>query len=204
MSMKEFWDKRYLEEDYAYGEHPNEFFRDKVGSFQLGDALFPAEGEGRNAVYAAKLGWNVCAFDISSSGKVKADNLARKHNLSIDYAIGPLEDQYYEPESFDMIGLFYTHFPPNLKATYHQQFERLLKPGGVIIFEAFSKDHLKYNEANPKVGGPKNEALLYSESEIKSYYSNLEIIELEQTETVLREGKYHQGLSSVVRFIGRK
>jgi hypothetical protein len=41
-----------------------------------GRILFPAEDEGRNAVYAASLGWEVHAFDISERAKDKAEKLA--------------------------------------------------------------------------------------------------------------------------------
>jgi hypothetical protein len=44
----------------------------------IGSILFPAEGEGRNAVFAAKLGWAVSAFDISNEGKNKGIKLAKK------------------------------------------------------------------------------------------------------------------------------
>ena len=53
--MKEIWDKRYSTAVYAYGEEPNAFFKEKLDSQNLeGSILLPAEGEGRNAVYAAK------------------------------------------------------------------------------------------------------------------------------------------------------
>ena len=59
--MKEFWNQRYSESGYAYGSVPNEFFRDALLSHldQLlpnhSKLLMPAEGEGRNAVYATGL-----------------------------------------------------------------------------------------------------------------------------------------------------
>lgn len=53
--MKEMWDKRYGNTEYAYGEEPNAFFKKTLDKLDLkGSILLPAEGEGRNAVYAAK------------------------------------------------------------------------------------------------------------------------------------------------------
>ena len=86
----------------------------------------------------------------------------------------------------------------------HQQILRLVKPNGVIIFEAFSKNHIQYNSINPKVGGPKDIDQLYSIEEIKKDFKDFEIIELIETEADLSEGLYHIGKGSVIRFVGRK
>ena len=63
--MKEFWDSRYKSEDYAYGKEPNVFFADQIGNIPPGKLLLPCEGEGRNAVFAAALGWEVDAVDFT-------------------------------------------------------------------------------------------------------------------------------------------
>ena len=62
---------RYSTDEYAYGEQPNNFLREELEKLKPGTILFPAEGEGCNAVFAAKLGWIVSAFDISAEGKNK-------------------------------------------------------------------------------------------------------------------------------------
>jgi hypothetical protein len=64
--MKAHWDERYNSEDFAYGENPNVFLTETLPQFTPGKALFAAEGEGRNAVFAAGLGWEVSAFDLCS------------------------------------------------------------------------------------------------------------------------------------------
>jgi hypothetical protein len=69
--MKQFWNERYAEADFAYGCEPNVFLKENISKITKENVLFPAEGEGRNAVYAAELGYNVSAFDISEEGKKK-------------------------------------------------------------------------------------------------------------------------------------
>jgi SAM-dependent methyltransferase len=202
--MKEFWDKRYSEEGFAYGEQPNMFFKNQLDKIDPGRILLPADGEGRNGVYAATQGWDVNAFDISSSGKQKADELAKTQGVKIDFEVGTLEEMNYAPESFDVIALIFAHFPLTIKETYHKEFLKLLKPGGIIIFEAFSKDHLEYNAKDPKVGGPKNIDLLYSAEELEDYFDILEAQMIIKTETELSEGEYHKGVGSVLRYIGKK
>ncbi len=202
--MKEFWNDRYKNEAFAYGEEPNEFFKAQLTKLNAGKILLPAEGEGRNGVYAAKLGWEVTAFDISEEGKNKAEQLARKNKVTINYIVDAFNELKFEKEKYDAIGLIYAHFPPEDKSNFHKILNTYLKKGGMIIFEAFSKKHLKYNLDNPKAGGPKNEDILFSIEELRTDFDNYEILELSENEIELNEGLYHIGLGSVIRFVGRK
>ncbi|EPR68251.1 class I SAM-dependent methyltransferase [Cyclobacterium qasimii] len=198
------WNERYGEEAYAYGEAPNLFFEEKIKELKVGKILLPAEGEGRNAVFAAKMGWSVYAFDQSEEGKKKAIKLAEKNKVAIDYQVNDLESVKYQEGQFDVIALIYAHFPANLKSQYHKVLDGYLKKGGIIIFEAFSKKNLQYRAQNEKIGGPKDLDSLFSIEEIKADFNNYTIIQLEEKEVVLGEGLYHNGKGSVIRFVGMK
>ena len=198
--MKEFWDKRYAEKEMAYGKEPNVFFASQLAKLNPSKILLPADGEGRNAVYSAKLGWQVSAFDISKEGKQKAEKLAAQNNVTINYFVGGFDEFNYEKDSFDCIALVFAHFPPQVKSKYHKILDTYLKKGGIIILEAFSKKQIE----NPNSGGPKNLDMLFSMEEIKQDFSNYEIIELSEKEIILDEGQYHKGKSSVIRFVGKK
>ncbi len=202
--MKEFWNSRYDRPEYVYGEKPNIYFAQQLQQYKPGNILLPAEGEGRNAVYAASLGWEVNAFDLSEIGKAKAEQLAIKHQVHIEYLVRPFEDIEFPPHSFDAIGLIYAHFPADKKAEYYQQLDHYLRPGGIIIAEVFSKAQLALSAENPQAGGPKNMDMLFSTEEIKRYFPNYEVMELEEVEVELAEGAYHQGKSAVIRFTGKK
>ena len=198
------WNERYSDEAFAYGEEPNQYLRAQLEKLPVGSILFPAEGEGRNAVFAAQLGWDVTAFDISQEGKNKAHLLAEKKGVAIDYQVGPLEGLNFEAEQFDAIALIYAHFPAKIKSAYHQKLDTLLKKGGTIIFESFSKKHLAYVMADEKVGGPKDIDSLFSMEEIRADFPNYTIIELVEKDIELSEGLYHNGTGSVIRFVGVK
>src|SRR3954471_19317438 len=105
------WNERYRKNEFAYGEAPNNYLKEQLEKLNVGAILFPAEGEGRNAVYAARLGWKVSAFDISIEGKNKALRLAQANNVIIDYQVGDLQTLNYKPAQFDAIALIYAHFP---------------------------------------------------------------------------------------------
>ncbi|MEO6288711.1 MAG: class I SAM-dependent methyltransferase [Ginsengibacter sp.] len=198
------WNDRYSMDDFAYGIQPNNYFKEQIQKLEVGAILFPAEGEGRNAVYAAKLGWTVSAFDISIEGKKKAIKLAESNHVEIDYQVGELLAMNYNVDQFDAIGLIYAHFPADVKSTIHHTLQNYLRKDGVVIFEAFSKKNLEYVAKNEKVGGPKDIDSLFSIEEIRSDFANFHVEELIETETELSEGLFHNGLGSVIRFIGRK
>ncbi len=202
--MKDFWDARYAQADFAYGTEPNEFLRTQLPKLKLGTGLFAAEGEGRNAVYAAQLGWEVHAFDLSVEGKAKADRWAAERGVEIDYQVGEFAELGYANEAFDLLALIYAHFPGHLKADYHRRLSTFVKVGGYVIFEAFSKNHLAYNSVNEAVGGPKDTQMLFSMEEIKADFADYELLELYEAEVELAEGTFHRGRGSVIRFVGRK
>jgi Methyltransferase domain len=198
------WDERYSKPEYAYGTEPNVFLKDNLKKFEPSTILFPAEGEGRNAVYAATLGWDVSAFDLSNEGYNKAMKLAEENHIQLDYQVGLLSELKFKSEYFDMLALIYAHFPADIKSSLHQMLDKYVNINGHIIFEAFSKKHIEYNSINPGVGGPKDLGMLFSKEEILNGFKNYEVIMLEEVEIELAEGLYHNGKGSVIRFIGRK
>ncbi len=203
--MKEMWNKRYAEDGYAYGDEPNVFFKQQIDQLSKpGKLLLPAEGEGRNAVYAAKRGWEVHAFDISQEGQKKAMQLANDNNVSINYQVGTLDELNFSNKAFDSIGLIYAHFPTPIRAALHAQFSNLIKPGGHLILEGFSKTNLPLRQANPQVGGPDKLDMLFSVEEIAAQFNEIKPIILHDEEVELNEGKYHMGTARVIRFMGQK
>lgn len=202
--MKAFWDERYGHAYYAYGETPNEYFKHQLTGLTPGKILMPAEGEGRNAVYAATLGWDVDAFDLSIEGKRKAEALAGKQNVKIKYLVGECAAMSFPKDTFDAIGLIYAHFPAAVKSACHRQLMGYLKPGGIVIFEGFSKKHIANQQTNPKAGGPKDVAMLFDIPEMQQEFPEIEFTSILEEEIDLHEGEFHSGKAMVIRFTGKK
>lgn len=197
--MKNTWDERYSQPEYIYGTHPNVWLVQKLKGITPGRALFPAEGEGRNAVYAALNGWESVAFDQSSEGRAKAMKLANLQKVTIDYSLHDLSTYKAPICSFDAIALIYVHMPAAIRNLVHQNLTQLLKPGGYLILEAFTKDQIRNNS-----GGPRDEHLLYTASDIAGDFGNLDFIEFIETTVNLDEGLLHRGEAFVVRLFARK
>lgn len=196
--MKDIWNARYNSNDYIYGKRPNEFLKDLLDGLKPGSILLPADGEGRNSVFAASLGWDVDAFDYSESAKNKALQLAKINNVKINYEINDIST-FTTKKQYDVIALIYLHLPSELRISFFQKLNTMLKPDGIILMEAFSKKQINYSS-----GGPKDQSLLYDLNQIRSDFKNFNIKELTETEIILDEGTLHQGLASVIRLIGYK
>jgi ubiquinone/menaquinone biosynthesis C-methylase UbiE len=200
----EFWNQRYSQKEYAYGIKPNAYLKDKLQTLPTGKILFAADGEGRNAVYAAKNDWNIVAFDISVSGKEKSDALALENNVKIEYIVSDLENLTLEEESFDALVLIFAHFPEEKRQKYHKKLSRYVKKNGHLIVEGFSKNHQDNQTENSIAGGPKYAGMLYDLKELRQEFRFFDLTEAYETETQLNEGLYHVRKASVVRIFGRK
>ena len=178
---------------------PNKYLESFLEGRQPGRILFPAEGEGRNSVFAASVGWQADAFDQSEAGRDKAIRLASSKNCSINYSISSLEDWDPKGVTYDCIALIFVHLVPGIRKTIHQKMISALKPGGILLLEAFTKKQMPRTS-----GGPKNLELLFDAEDLQSDFAKLETVEFNETQVVLDEGPLHQGLADVVRLIARK
>ena len=193
---KEMWDQRYAESEYVYGTNPNEFFKQELDKLVPGKILLPAEGEGRNAVYAAEKGWNVSAFDQSDEGRKKALRLAAERSVTIEYQIRNLETIGYPENHFDAIALVFVHTPAIKRQQIHRNLIRFLKPGGTLILIGYSKEQLQFNS-----GGPKDKSFLFSQDELTEDFSGLQITSINQLETMIKDGDFHSGNASVIQLV---
>ncbi|WKV12107.1 class I SAM-dependent methyltransferase [Marivirga harenae] len=197
--MKEFWNERYAKEEFIYGTEPNEFFRDVLAVLPIGKIILPCDGEGRNAVYAAKKGWEVNAFDFSPSAKEKARALAKQEMVYPVFEVADMREKDFKEDSADVVALIYAHFPAELRKIAHQKAVKWLKPGGKLILEAFNPKQMENAS-----GGPKNIDMLYTEEMLSKDFEDLNIEKLEVLEINLSEGNFHQGKADVIRLIAEK
>ena len=193
------WDDRYSSETYVYGKEPNVFFSALLNGEKPGSILLPGEGEGRNAVHAARLGWQVDAFDQSRIGQGKAMALASEFGVGINYTVCALEDFDFPRDRYDLVALLFFHAGSSIRQYLHRKVVDALKPGGRLILEAFHKDQINNN-----TGGPKSLEMLFDEETLENDFTSLETDLLEHHEIILDEGPFHQGLAHIIRYTGIK
>jgi hypothetical protein len=192
--MIEFWNDRFAEPGFAYGREPNAYLAERIGGAGGGRLLLPAEGEGRNAVWAAARGWSVTAFDLSPVARSKALDFAAEAGVEVDYRQASLTDPWPGGAgAFDAVGLVFVHVPSRLRPLIHRAALVACRPGGRVIVHAFAPRQLETGR-----GGPKDPDMLYSPDDLRSDFAGGEIVHLEERVVELAEGRYHQGPSAVV------
>ena len=196
--MKEFWNKRYTDHETVYGTGPNAYFKSFIDRYPPGEILLPAEGEGRNALYAASKGWKVDAFDFSNTGRTKALEQAAERKLSIQYELKDIAS-FKASKQYDAVALIYVHLPEELRQHFHREIYQSIKPGGLLVLEAFAKEQLQFGS-----GGPKDPTWLYDAPTLCQDFSFLHLISCEQKEVLLDEGPFHQGKAAVLRMTGQR
>ncbi|KMP10805.1 hypothetical protein UR09_02200 [Candidatus Nitromaritima sp. SCGC AAA799-A02] len=140
---KEKWDAKYGVPQYLTGKEPCQWLQDNSDLLtgEKGRALDIAAGEGRNAVFAAQRGYDTLAIDVSSAGLDKARALAGEKRTQIETQVVDLDHWQFEKNEFDLVLCF--NF---LDRRIFPKIRDALKPGGLVFYETFSVDHLKYSD----------------------------------------------------------
>ena len=196
------WDERYDHPRYFYGEEPNAFLASRLPGLPPGKALFLAEGEGRNAVFAARLGHRVLAVDSSAVGQRKALDLAGRAGVPLDYRCADvLADKWdvdpWAGRPWDLVVLCFAHLPPEDAATMHARAVKALAPGGRLVLNSFSKAQLGRTS-----GGPPRLDWLHDLGELKAQFEGLVFEHALEREVELGEGVGHRGLAMVIELVG--
>ena len=138
---KEKWDTKYDGDSYITGKEPSEWLKSHA-EFLIkgGKALDIAAGEGRNSVFAASLGYEVVSMDISEIALKKAQRLANEKNVTITTLSTDLDNSSLPENEYDLVLCF--NF---LERKLFQEIRKTLKSGGILFYETFSVDYLKYS-----------------------------------------------------------
>ena len=192
------WNTRYSDDEFIYGAEPNAFLVEHSDKL-VGPVLSLAEGEGRNAVFLATLGFQVHGVDGSAVGLAKSRKLAGTKGVDFQTEVADLAT--YEPATnrYQSVISISAHLPSTIRNRLYPLVERCLLPNGILLLEAYSENQLCRN-----TGGPGDVDMLMTVSKIEREFPNLEPIILHEIEREVCEGKHHTGLASVVQFIGRK
>ena len=191
------WDDRYSQPGFAYGTEPNEFLAYAAGRIPVGPVLSLGEGEGRNAAFLAGLGHRVVAVDQSEVGLAKAKRLAADRGLTIETVCADLAEYVIDPGAWAGIVSVFCHLPRRIRRPLYEAVVRGLRPGGVLVLEAYTPDQLSRG-----TGGPKDPDMLATLADLTGELAGLEFVHARELDREVREGAYHTGVASVVQIIG--
>lgn len=196
----EIWDERYGREGFFYGSEPNEFLRAHTALLPPGGSvLCLAEGEGRNAVYLASLGFKVTGVDGSAVGIAKLRKLAGQKGVHVTGIVSDLAQFAIEPDTWDAIVSIWCHLPAPLRGQVYRASVAGLRSGGVFVLEAYHPRQLQF-----KTGGPPTAELMPTLAALREELAGLTLLEARETEREVQEGLAHHGHSAVVQVVGRK
>ena len=138
---KEKWNAKYKSNNYITEEEPCEWLKIHSGLLNGGGkALDIAAGEGRNSVFTATLGFEVVSMDISEIALTKAQRLADEKNVKITILSADLDNNCLPKNEYDLVLCF--NF---LERKLFPEIRKTLKPGGILFYETFNVDYLKYS-----------------------------------------------------------
>jgi SAM-dependent methyltransferase len=193
--MSDFWNARWGETLSAYGDLPNVFLAEEGHRIPPGGhVVCLADGDGRNGTWLAREGYTVTGVDASEVG------VARARARGVEgYRADVADLADWEVPACDGVVSIYAHFPPALRVRVHTRAWEALRPGGVVLLEAFQPAQLARSS-----GGPKDEAMLYTEELLRGDFPGARFEILETATIELAEGPYHIGPAEVVRMVARK
>ncbi len=193
------WDERYGADDWVFGTEPNDFLRDVATRVQPGRALCLAEGEGRNAVFLASLGFDVHSIDLSPVGVAKTQRLADERSVTVHAQVGDLSEADLGVAAWDLIVSIFAHLPPSVRAPLHRRVVDALAPGGLLVLEAYTPAQIGRG-----TGGPPVAELTMTVDALESELAGLEFEHAIETERDVVEGRGHSGRAAVVQVVARK
>ena len=198
--MNKIWDDRYNREEYYYGTEPNDYLRETAKLIRPGGAvLCLAEGEGRNAVFLAKLGYHVTAVDFSAIALSKLEKLAVESGVQVQTVCRDLTEFEFGEGLWDGIVSIWCHLPSPLRIQVHNKLIHGLKVGGIYIYEAYTPDQIPL-----ATGGPKDPDMMPTAQILMQELKGLQFHKLQELRREIHEGLGHNGLSAVVQVLGKR
>ncbi|GAA4725991.1 methyltransferase domain-containing protein [Brevibacillus fulvus] len=158
------YEETYKTEDYYWGTEPNS------ACYQVLQLMPPVKhlklldigcGEGKDAVFFARNGYDVSAFDVSDAGIEKTRRLADKVGVHIDVFKADILD-YRLDTYFDIVfssGVLH-YIKPEFRQGIFDNYKQFTNPDGIHVFNVFvNKPFIApppENEPNAYNGTPAN------------------------------------------------
>jgi SAM-dependent methyltransferase len=188
------WDERYAATELVWSAEPNRFVAEELTDLPPGRALDLAAGEGRNAIWLARRGWQVTAVDYSQVAIDKGRRLAGDVELRWECADATTWD---EPASYDLVVMAYLQVPAADRRAAIRAAGTALRPGGTFFLVAHDSRNLADG-----VGGPQDPGVLYTAQDVLDDLAGLDFETL-RADVVERPTDDGVALDALVRLVRR-
>jgi SAM-dependent methyltransferase len=163
----ERWNKILTSDQPTFNAKPNAFLVEMLRGRQPGKALDVGMGQGRNAIWLAKQGWDVTGFDPAERAVALARQTAGKLGVRITTEVTGSENFDFGENRWDVIVLSYVGVrelrdvvPPSLR------------PGGIVVVEAFHRDAAK----GRSIGG----GVVFDPGELPLLFKTLRVVRYQE------------------------
>jgi len=185
---RELWNRRYAQKEFVWTVNPNQFLVAESKGLSPGRALDIGTGEGRNAVWLAKLGWQVSAIDFSDVGISKGEKLAASESVSITWLCADASQYQPSQNSFDLIVMLYFHIPRALQRKVIRNSLASLAVGGHFLYVGHDLSNIEHGQ-----GGPQDPDVLSTPADIEEDLLDCEIIKSEVVQRPVTSEPAHGG-----------
>lgn len=191
------WDQRYAEAGLVWSVTPNRFVEAECADLQPGRALDLAAGEGRNAIWLARVGWQVTAVDFSAVGLDKGRRLAEEAGVNGVRWVQADATTYVADEPMDLVVIAYLQLAaPERRAAVRHGFEAL-RPGGTLLLVAHDTTNLTEG-----TGGPQDPAVLMTADDVLADLAglDLDVVRAERVERPVADPDGHREAAGRVAY----
>lgn len=194
------WDTRYTNTPWVWSADPNLWVVQELEGLRPGRALDLGAGEGRNAVWLARRGWQVDAVDFSRVALRRADELAAANDVRVVTREADLTK--YEPEAgaYDLVLVVYVHLPRADMDRLLRRAARAARPGGTLLLVGHDVSNIEHG-----TGGPQDPEILTATGHVTAVWDDLADCEVAEVRRrpVAREDEVVSALDTVVRAVRR-
>ena len=174
----ENWDVRYRESELVWSAGPNQFVESELAWLQPGRAVDLAAGEGRNAIWLSRQGWQVTAVDFSQAGLDKGRTQAG--DLPVEWVCADATI-WTDDAAYDLCVIAYLQLTADERRAAVRNGFASLRPGGTFLLVAHDSTNL-----TDGTGGPQDPAVLMTAEEVLGDLDG-ERFEVQRAERVPRE-----------------
>jgi SAM-dependent methyltransferase len=184
----ERWNRILTAPAPAFNTRPNAFLVEMTRGLSPGRALDVGMGQGRNALYLAQQGWAVTGFDPADRAVAAAQEEARRLNVRL-MALVQRDDQFdFGKDQWDLIVLSYVDLRDLVPRLYDA-----LKPGGLVVVEAFHRDATK----TASIGS----GVVFDTNELLKLFERFRVVRYEDTDGT---GDFGMQSTRLVRLCAQK
>jgi SAM-dependent methyltransferase len=184
----ERWNRILTAPKPAFNTSPNAFLAAMIAGMKPGRSLDVGMGQGRNTIYLAQQGWDSVGFDPADRAVAAAQERATSLGVKISATVARDVDFDWGESQWDLIVLSYVG-----AREYVDEVTRALRPGGMVVVEAFHRDATK--------AGPIGSGVVFDTNELLRLFPALRVVRYEDTDAVADFG---QRATRVVRLAAVK